>query len=63
MFDHPFLQSVFDDFDNLVAIAAQHSVGGIAGASDVEAAIKRAATLNEVEQDELRRWLKEAGKL
>ena len=63
MFDHPFLQSVFDDFDNLVAIAAQHSVGGIAGAADVEAAIKRAATLNEVEQDELRRWLKEAGKL
>ena len=63
MFDHPFAQTVFADFDRLVANAAQHSVGGIAGPADVDAAIKRAATLNDVEQDELRRWLKEAGKL
>lgn len=63
MFDHPFAQTVFADFDRLVGHAAKHSVGGVAGAADVEAAIKRAATLNEVEQDELRRWLKEAGKL
>lgn len=59
MFDHPFTQTVFADFDRLLDLAAHHSVGGVASAADVETAIKRAAMLNDVEPGELRRWLEE----
>jgi uncharacterized protein YggL (DUF469 family) len=62
-FDHPFAQAVFADFDRLIAVAAFHTVGGVASAADVEVAIKRAARLNDADLDEVRRWLKEAGKL
>jgi hypothetical protein len=62
-FDHPFAQAVSADFDRLLGLAAHHTVGGVASFADTEASIKRAAQLNEIEPDELRRWLKEAGKL
>lgn len=63
MFDHPFAQAVFADFDRLIAVAAHQSVGGIASAADVETAIKRAAMQNDADPGEVKRWLKEAGKL
>jgi hypothetical protein len=63
MFDHPFTQAVFADFDRLIGIAAHHTVGGIASTADVETAIKRAARLNDADPEEVSRWLKEAGKL
>ena len=62
-FDHPFAQAVFADFDRLLGIAAHHTVGGVANAADIETAIKRAARLNDTDPGEVRRWLKEAGKL